>query len=186
MQENQNPLLILIRGLPGTGKSTVAHDIEAILKDKIVILDPDTIDTESKDFLDFSDNLRGKVDEKIFPYRYLLNKGYKALEENKIVIWGQAWTKLWGIKSALKSLREKSPNLKPFVIEIELPLNIAQERINHRVNKGGKDLNLRPLEEFLSAFEKWDDTQFEEVTYFKIDGLKPSNVLAKEILEKII
>ena len=61
-----------------------------------------------------------------------------------------------------------------------------QFRIDHRVSKGGKALNIRPLEEFLSALEKWDDTQFEEVTYFKVDGTKPSDILAKKIIEEII
>lgn len=186
MQEIKNPFLILIRGLPGTGKSTIAQDIKTTASDKIIILDPDTINIKSEDFLSFADDLQGKVDSKIIPYRYLLNKGYKALEEGKNIVWCQAWTKLWGIKSAIKSLKEKYPNLNPFVIEIEIPLNVVQERINHRVSKGGKDLNTRPLEEFLSAFENWDNTQIKEVTYFKVDGTKPYNILAKEIMEEIL
>lgn len=185
MEEKKHAIILLIRGMPGSGKTKIALHIKKFFSDDCVVLDPDTLDKNDPDFNALRTELQGTISEDVIPYRYLLKKANEAVGRGKVVIWPQAWTKLWGIKSALRSLTEKNPELKRIVVEIELPIEIIKKRIAERVKTGGRGLDQRSLADFLEAFEPWDKTQFPDIEYCKIDGLTPSEHLANEILDKI-
>src|SRR5437764_567996 len=94
--ENTHPTLLMVRGLPGSGKSYLAMALsQALGQGNVVILDPDATDYNSPEYLELSKSLSAEgVDEKFHPYRYLRSKAYKAIENNQIIIWNQAFTNL--------------------------------------------------------------------------------------------
>src|SRR5687767_12616624 len=95
---SKKPALIMIRGLPGSGKSYLAKALKKALgEDKVVMLDPDSIDKNSKDYTQMAEALTSEgVDEKLFPYRYSRGLAYKGIEQNKVIMWNQAFTNLDG------------------------------------------------------------------------------------------
>jgi hypothetical protein len=90
----QHPLLIIVRGLPGSGKSYLAARLhKAFGEDAVVALDPDTIDLNSQEYRDHSAALTAEgVDAMVHPYRFSLGKALQGITDHKIIIWNQPFT----------------------------------------------------------------------------------------------
>ena len=75
-QDRDQPTLILIRGLPGSGKSYLATALqEALGKDIAITLDPDATDYTSRAYTDLSAALTAEgIEEKFHPYRFCLHR----------------------------------------------------------------------------------------------------------------
>src|SRR5690349_20447308 len=102
-QNISHPILVLVRGIPGSGKSFLVSEVEKrIGSEHVTILDPDQIDLTSQAYADFSKALTDDgVDAKFHPYRWSRAKAYAGIESNKVVIWNQAFTNLDGFNKTI-------------------------------------------------------------------------------------
>jgi predicted kinase len=137
------PALIMIRGLPGSGKSYLAAALEKeVGKEHLVILDPDTVDQTDKAFLAFSDELTKEgLDKAIHPFRWSRKLACDAVSDHKIIIWNQPFTNQ-GIFDRLVAFiqayaDEHDIDLPVLLVEVEIDHATAKERITKRKQAGG-------------------------------------------------
>jgi predicted ABC-type ATPase len=168
-----HPTLMLIRGIPGSGKSYLATALESALgKDNILILDPDAIDLTGQAYLDFSAALtKDGVDEKFHPYRWSRAKAYAAIEAHKIVIWNQGFTNLDGFTKTVVNLQtyatDHGTELPLLVVEVEAPHDVVKQRVAERAAAGGHNVTDEAFERFFSDYRSFSDEGFTTVT---VDG----------------
>jgi len=139
----QHPTLIMIRGLPGSGKSHLAAALaDRLGRDDVVVLDPDTIDLADTQYLEFSKALeREGLDKAIHPFRWSRKLACDAILAHKIVLWNQPFTNR-GIFERLVAFlegcaHEHGLHLPVLVIEVEIDHEVAKERIARRKQDGG-------------------------------------------------
>ncbi len=75
--QNDHPVMILVRGLPGSGKTYIAAELaKAIGLEGVVVLDPDEVDLEGKEYTEHikQQNEEG-VDPKLHLYRFSPREG---------------------------------------------------------------------------------------------------------------
>lgn len=166
---NHSSALILVRGLPGSGKSHLATAVqEALGHDNVVILDPDKIDQSSKEYLELCEALvKEGVDKIYFPNRFLKATGYEAIDAGKIIIWNQAFT-LWdGFNRTINSLKEHAASrgleLPVLVVEVEVSPEVAKKRISDRATNGGHDVSDERFSRFIDEYESWSGRGFDTV-----------------------
>ena len=87
MQQPTNPILIIVRGIPGSGKSYVAAALcHALGEDRVVLLDPDTTDYTSEVYQrHIAAQLAEGVDPTLHAYRYLRAQEVIKVNEQRIV-----------------------------------------------------------------------------------------------------
>lgn len=142
-QDSSRPTLIIVRGLPGSGKTYLAAQlVKAIGEDRVVALDPDATDYKSQAYVDHTRALTAEgVDLKLHPYRFLRAKAHKAIEAHKIIIWNQPFTNLEIFNKMIANLRayaeEHSTELSVLVVEVEVDHVVAKERMLRRKQAGG-------------------------------------------------
>lgn len=171
------PTLVIIRGIPGCGKTYLAQALRAnLISDEVETLDPDLIDFSGNEYKSFVEQLsieEPKLESKIYPYRYLLKKAKQALDQGKIVLWDQPFSNLQALEKTIKKLtgyvEEKGNNLKVLIVEIETPLSIAKERIRQRKIGGGHGPDEKTFENFVSTFKRADSLGYDTVS---VDGMK--------------
>lgn len=155
------PVLVLIRGLPGSGKSYLADALaEKIGADKVTLLDPDTVDFDSEAYKAMAERLTQEgVDKKFFPYRFSRERAYEAIEANKLIIWNQAFTNLDGFQKTVANLQnyaiEHGTVLPLLVVEVEIEPKIAQARIAARRDEGGHDVPAENFERFMADYRSF-------------------------------
>lgn len=154
---SSQPVLVIIRGLPGSGKSYLAHAIQGELGDAVMLVDPDAIDRESKAYLDFTKELEVQgVDAKLYPYRYLRTQAYEAITQGKVVIWNQAFTQNDMLDRTIKNLqayaKEHQLELPALVVEVEANAALAKERVAARAALGGHDVPEEAFQRFINDY----------------------------------
>ncbi len=168
--ESGNPTLIIIRGVPGSGKSYLAVALqESIGSEKVIILDPDKIDQNGTEYKEFSSSLTAEgVDTKFHPYRYLRLKAYEAITGHKIIIWNQAFMDLKGLQVTTDRLQtyasEHATQLKMLVVEVEINADAARARIAERVAQGGHDVSDDAFAGFVSKYESFSEKGYHTVS----------------------
>ena len=139
----QGPILILIRGLPGSGKSYLAEELGASLgTEQVVMLDPDATDYESAEYTEHSKTLAAEgIEEKFHPYRFLRSRAHQAISDHKIIIWNQPFTLAGGFERTIESVRgyasEHDIELPILAVEVDIDPKIAKARIEQRKAQGG-------------------------------------------------
>lgn len=186
------PLLVIVRGIPGSGKTTLACKLEDIIGDKnTVILDPDEIDKDGRDYLDFIERFRKDfpdVDSKFYPYRYLLDKAYKGLREGKVVIWDQPFTDLRGLQYTVTSLSDffaqiSSQPLRTLIVEVETNPDLARDRVYKRKLDGKHSLTEEVFHHYVENYKSVaGELSYESLS---VDGSENPEVLANQVLERI-
>lgn len=142
-QAIDGPILLIIRGLPGSGKTYLAAALRTALgTDKVVMLDPDAIDYTSKTYAEHTHSLTAEgVGEIFHPYRFLRSKAQRAITSQKIVIWNQPFTLPDGLERTLKNLdgfaAEHGITLPILLVEVEIDLDVAKARVVRRKQHGG-------------------------------------------------
>tara|TARA_B100001245_G_scaffold67143_1_gene46838 strand:- start:6009 stop:6629 length:621 start_codon:yes stop_codon:yes gene_type:complete len=173
-QTRKQPVLVIIRGIPGSGKSYLSLRLQAALggsKD-VEVLDPDAINQQSADYQELVAKLRSDtVDEKLYPYRYLRAKAYDAIEAGKILIWNQPFISFDGITKTIERLmthaKENGKDLSVIVVEVELNKDLARARVADRKQQGGHGPSEGTLERFMRDYKSFAGNGYKTIT---VDG----------------
>lgn len=180
----KHPALIIVRGIPGSGKSFLTSRLAEMIGN-VVVLDPDLIDKSSEDYRQFSAQLSSEgVDEKFHPFRYLRKRGFDAILNNQIVIWNQAFIDLNGFEITVKRLtdfaNEHGIDLPLLVVEVEIDPEIAQSRITQRHDDGGHDVPDDKFNEFVANYESFSKYGYTTVA---IDGAADTETSLRTLLD---
>ena len=181
--ETKKPLLILVRGLPGAGKSDL---VDVLLQPSALVgalrLDPDRVDLADPKLVEFVSGLPIKLSPKRQIYRFLLWQADEALRRGQHVIWEQPWRMRWGLYITIENLThfqtgEEDITKAPFqtvLVEVLIDPAKARQRVAERFAEGRHDLSPTNFEKFVGTMESCDDLGLPSV---KIDG----NDVAKEV-----
>jgi predicted ABC-type ATPase len=186
--DKNNPTLIIIRGLPGSGKSFIAEELlRQFSGESIVLLDPDMIDNKSKEYTDFTKDLENKeVDPKLFPYRFLRNKAYETIDKRGVIIWTQAFTNQDLLDKTIKNLSnyssQKSYKLRVLVVDVEIEENIARERIKKREELGLHGVSDENFKRFVNDYSPFENYGYDLLT---LNGKKDVSSSVEIILSKL-
>ena len=179
------PKLVIIRGIPGGGKSYLALSLQKVLgSDNVVILDPDAIDKESEAYKQLSAQLSAEgVDQKFHPFRYLRALAHDAIRSGKILLWTQAFNDFAGFKITVDKLvvfaEEQGLELPVVVVEVAVSRAVARSRIDERVHRGGHEVSDERLDQFFAEFTSFVGKGYRVVT---VDGELDAAVSTERIL----
>lgn len=158
--------LVFVRGLPGSGKSTIVDAaVKLFPEDSCVVLDPDATDYESDAYIIFCNEQKEQgVDEVLWPYRYLRAQSTEAIRQGKTIFWNQAFTNLESFKNVVNRHYEiaesHSVDLEVLVVEVNSSPEVAQKRISERVAQGGHDVASEKFKNFVSDYRTFSDEGF--------------------------
>jgi predicted ABC-type ATPase len=152
------PVAILIRGLPGSGKSYLAAALQQALgPDSVVMLDPDATDYQSPTYKDHVQAQTAEgVDPKLHAYRFLREQAYRGIRDHKIIIWNQPFTNLEIFQKMTDRLQEhaaeNNTSLPILVIEVVADPAVAKERVEARKRVGGHGPSDATFARFVSEY----------------------------------
>lgn len=187
-----HPVLILVRGLPGSGKSYLADALtEALGKERVVILDPDEIDQHSQEYRTLSASLTTEgVDEIFHPNRFLKAKGREGIDANKIIIWTQAFTHLQGFKNSAGSLQayaaEHNTPLPVLLVEIAVDREVAQKRVAQREAEIGRSVPPEAFARFIRDYRSFAGEGFKTVAVNGEDDVAVSVTAVLNALKELL
>lgn len=188
---SDHPTLVLIRGLPGSGKSYVAKALQkAFGEDRVLILDPDAIDQQSKDYQDLSASLTAEgVDQIFHPNRYLKSKGYEGIDAHKIIIWNQAFTNLGGFHRSIVSLQTYATKhdirLPVLLVEVEISHDVAKKRAAKRHAETGRGVSDEAFERFINDYETFSKEGYDTVQVNGEDDAATSVATVMQALQQL-
>jgi predicted ABC-type ATPase len=186
-----HPTLIMVRGIPGGGKSYVAARLrEAIGEEQVVVLDPDAIDKTSEEYKSLSEALtRDEVNEKLHPYRFLRSSAHIAITNNKTVIWNQGFIDLDGFNKTVVNLTahatEQGKQLPTLVVEVEINGDTAKQRVAKRAAQGGHNVPEEAFERFIGQYRSFANEGYNTVTVNGQDDVSTSVATIMRALEKL-
>lgn len=123
--------LIMLRGIPGSGKTTLGDKIMESLGTRAIGLNPDDFR-----YIDGKYDSSPTSGDQIFA---LLDKmAFDSLKCGKIVVWQRVWTTLKSYDDLEDQIINKLHPNRLLLIEIDTPKNVAWERIVRRERLGGK------------------------------------------------
>ena len=190
-EQPSNPTLIMIRGVPGGGKSYVTARLQtAIGEEQVVVLDPDAIDKTGKEYENFSKALTAEsVDAKLHPYRFLRSKAYRGITAHKTVIWNQGFIDLDGFNKTTKNLQtyatDHGTQLPTLVVEVEINGDIARQRVAKRAAQGGHNVPEEAFDRFIGQYRSFSDEGYTTVTVNGQDDVTVSTAAILQALEKL-
>lgn len=190
LHKTGHPILVLVRGIPGSGKSYLAHAIKAAIgEDAVVTLDPDATDYSSPEYLEHTKALTAEgVEEKFHPYRFVRGKAHRAIAAHKIIVWNQAFTNFDGLNKTIINLqayaKEQGTTLPVLVVEVEVDADIAKARIAERAKKGGHDVPEETFNRFINDYTSFAD-KFTTVIVNGNDGIETSVSAVIKALERL-
>lgn len=155
--QDSSSTLLFMRGLPGSGKTLLAYGIRDRFPDKSVkIVDPDEIGHESQEYINFIDKLKSvnpDLEERFFPYRYLMAMAESSLADGGMVIWNQAFTNVNALNRTASKLKNLIDNdIQIAILQIEVSPSVAWERVKDRMQKGGHGMNFETFSIFVQTF----------------------------------
>lgn len=187
IKENQATVLF-IRGIPGSGKSTIAKFLSEKIKADILILDPDSIDYQGKAYLNHVETMKIQgVDPKLFAYRFLRQQAYDGIEAKKLVIWNQPFSNLEIFNKMTKRLYDFAKvvgvKLKIIVVEVEIDSELAYSRIKDRIRKGGHGPTRGRFEKFTVELNSFKNTNYQVINVDGTSADKASDKIIDELKE---
>jgi len=189
----QHPTLVFVRGLPGSGKSYFANELQKAInnslgQDTVVMLDPDATDYDSKDYVDLVASLSAKgVDSKFHPYRFLRARAHGGITSNKVIIWNQPFTNFDGFNKTVINLqayaKEHKIELPIMVVEVETDHETAKARVLQRKQAGGHGPSDNTFERFKDEYASFVEKGFSTITVNGQDDVAKSVALVMEKLQ---
>jgi predicted ABC-type ATPase len=186
--DQKKSVIVMIRGIPGSGKSLIATEIQKEMgKDQVVILDPDATDYKASAYVDFSAQLREQgVDDKLHPYRFLRAKAYEAIMGRKIIVWNQAFTNNDLLNRTIDNLTryaaDNGVESEAFVVEVAIDLSTAKERVKNREKLGGHGVTDEAFNRFVADYVSFEGYDYQTVS---VQGSDPVSASAARVLLKI-
>ncbi len=190
-QSQDYPKLVLIRGLPGSGKSYLANAMKDSLgPDKVVTLDPDATDYKSQEYVDFSKALAADgVEEKFYPYRFVRAQAYEGIVKHKIIIWNQAFTNLDGFQKTIANLQayaaDRGTQLPLLVVEVAVNEKTAKARVADRAKQGGHNVPEEAFARFINDYASFADQGYNIVGVNGEDDIASSVAAVTKALQKL-
>lgn len=182
------PIIVIIRGLPGSGKSYVAASLGLSLSAfKTVLLDPDATDYESSDYKEFvrQANIEG-VDPSLHAYRYLRAQARQGILDDNIIIWNQPFTNREVFRKMTAGLmgyaHDASIELRILVVEVNVDEELARQRIEQRKKDGGHGPSINTFKRFAKEYESFADEGFPTI---EINGREDVQNSVTAILEQL-
>jgi predicted ABC-type ATPase len=166
-----NPVLIFIRGIPGSGKTHLTKDLSKRL-DNVTVLDPDAVNENDASFLHFSKNLNDAgLDRAIHVFRWLREQAIQHALNDSVIVWNQPFTDE-GIFSRLvqyiveQAKQKHGTRLRVLIVEVATPEAIAWQRVLSRKAEGGHGPDEEIFRQRVSAYVSYKD-KFDVIT---VDG----------------
>ncbi|HVU59507.1 MAG TPA: ATP-binding protein [Candidatus Saccharimonadales bacterium] len=165
-----HPIVILVRGLPGSGKSYMAERLaDAIGRARVVLLDPDATDYESEAYKKHvKAQLAEGVDPKLHAYRFLRAQAYQGIADRKVVIWNQPFTNLDIFHKMVANFRAQAAGhhteLRVLVVEVMLDPAVAKERVARRKREGGHGPSDAVFARFVDDYMTFANDGYDVVT----------------------
>ena len=152
-----HPIVVLVRGLPGSGKSHFAHALAAAVGPQAVELDPDTIDYSSPAYARHLQTATAEgVDPALFPYRFLRGQAYDGIRDHKVVIWNQPFTNLDIFNKMVGRFRdtaaEHHTTVSILVVEVGVDPATAESRVAERKAAGGHGPSAEKFQQFVTDY----------------------------------
>jgi len=191
-QIRRYPILILVRGLPGSGKSYIAIKLqESIGHDKVVLLDPDATDYESQEYKDHvKSQISEGVEPKLHAYRFLRAKAQAGIAARKIVIWNQPFTNLDIFNKMVANLQghaaEHEVALPILVVEVEVDESTAKNRVEKRKQTGGHGPSDNTFTRFINDYRSFRNEGYNTVTAHGQDDVTVSVSSIMDALRELI
>lgn len=165
LDENQT-LVIFIRGIPGSGKSTIASILKDNLPANTEVLDPDYIEFEGQAYLaHLKEMVTQNVDPKLYVYRFLRQLVYQNITDRRLTIWNQPFTSLEIFNKITTRLYEHAKSvgvgLKILIVEVEVDPRLASKRIGKRVAEGGHGPSNSKFNQFVSDYQSFANSGYE-------------------------
>lgn len=180
VMQNNHPIAILLRGLPGSGKTYIATRLQAALgKDNVVMLDPDAIDITSKEYREHvKTQVAEGVDESLHLYRFSRAKAYQGIEDNKILMWNQPFTNLEIFNKMVGRLKDHAAahdkQMPIIVVEVEIDPSLAKARVEARKKSGGHGPSEKTWKRFVNDYKSFADDGYKTVTVYGDDEVSAS------------
>lgn len=164
-----NPLIILIRGIPGSGKSYIAHELANKLGQGVILLDPDAIDLNSDDYARHIEQMKkDNVDPKLHAYRFLRGQAYQGIKEGKTIVWNQPFTNPEIFRKMTDNLYAQASQyrapLRILVVEVEIDAELAKKRITSRKENGGHGPSEDTFNRFVRDYRTLANDGYETIT----------------------
>lgn len=188
VQHINRPVLLLIRGIPGSGKSYLARKLrEVIGEDHVAILDPDSIDKNSKEYRQFSHDLTIEgVDEKLHPYRFSRSRAFDAIASRKIAIWNQGFMDFDGLSKTAEKLKEFASDhqmtLTVLIVEVEADEETVRSRVKAREERGGHGVSDEAFARFIGSYKSFSGRGYNTLT---IRGEADATASAASVLKAV-
>lgn len=173
MSATPTPALVLIRGLPGSGKTYIARAVQSQLDtqtpNSIVMLDPDAIDKNSDAYKEAVVRFAADgIEDKFHPYRYLRGQAEQAVLGGKIILWNQPFTLRGGFERTVAHLTEFAQShdctLPILVVEVMIDPDIAKARVDARKQQGGHGPSDATFARFTDEYVSFADMGLPTVT----------------------
>ena len=165
-----NSTLIIVRGLPGSGKSYLADRLSQKFTDtEVVLLDPDATDYQSLDYArHVQQQLRDGVAAPLHAYRFLRSQAYDGIAAGKTIIWNQPFTNLEIFNKMVTNLRAQADLHKTkliiLVVEVVIDPDVAKQRVKQRIISGGHGPSDATFDRFTTDYKSFVDAGFNTVT----------------------
>lgn len=158
--------ILFVRGIPGSGKTTIAEYIKEALSEKVVILDPDLTDYDSEDYQNhIKEQTKQGVDPNLFAYRYLRAQAYDAIAGGKLVIWNQPFSNLEIFNKITARLNEHATKVGVVVnfliVEVEVDPELAYQRVKKRKSEGGHGPSQDRFDQFVDDYQTFAEEGYE-------------------------
>jgi thymidylate kinase len=191
MNTESNPVLVFVRGMPGSGKSYLADALAKSLgSENIMMLDPDHIDFDSQAYKDLSKSLSAEgLDEKIHPFRWLRTSAYGGITDHKVIIWNQPFTDE-GIFSRLVThlqdyAKERQVNLPVLLVEVDIDPAVAKARIIKRKQVGGHGPSEKTLKSRIAGYKSYANEGIKTVTVQGEADIAESVAKVSKVLDEL-
>ena len=173
-------MIIMLHGLPGTGKSFVAEELAKVLPSAIVLKTVSfrPVHGSGVELFD-EENLQTRADKDV-SYRVLCDEAGKTVKSGRIPILDATFHKKYRRQWVYDLAQELK--VKCLVVSVVCDENVVFNRLKKRESKDGEDFFLNSKESYYVMKRQQD--LLDEVCPVKIDTSNEVNI--KEILPKLL